>query len=180
MKYLSKKLLLILLLLLLGITTNGLIVEKATLEEITSESALIIHGKVVSKKSVWENNSINTYLTIQVFDVAKGSKISNTVTVKQRGGKLGIYADEVPGQPNYEIDDEVFFFLVDWKGNYWIHSIALGGYSVIETGGVKYAVNEFNDIELVQPAKQKVGEELKGEYLLSDIYSKVKLLASKE
>lgn len=171
-----------LLIMLLGLTLSlsALIVEKATLEEIISESHVIVHGKVIDKISVWEGKQINTYLTLQVFDVAKGERIGETVTVKQFGGKVGPYADEISGQPNYEIGDEVFFFLVDWKGNYWIHSMAIGGYVVIETGGVKYAVNGFNDIEFVDALHQKVGEDLKGEYQLFDLFGKVQSLSRME
>ena len=166
--------------LLLSLGISGLTVEKATLEEITTESQAIVYAKIVNKVSVWEGKQINTYLTLQVFDVVKGNGISSKLTVKQMGGTVGVYSDEISGQPQYEIGDEVFFFLVDWKGNYWIHSIALGAYSVIETGGVKYAVNGFNDIEFAESFTKKVGEELKGEYTLYDLSSKVKSLTVKE
>lgn len=164
----------------LFISIKGIVVEKATLDEITAESNLIVHGKIIDKVSMWEGKQINTYLTLKVFDVAKGNNVSSTITIKQMGGTVGAYSSEISGQPNYEVDDEVFFFLVDWKGNYWIHSIALGGYSVVETGGVKYAVNHFNSIEIVAPQKKKSGEDLKGEYELSSLYNKIKFLAAKE
>jgi hypothetical protein len=167
-------------LLVISITISALVVEKATLEEITEESQAVVYGKVINKISVWEGKQINTYLTLEVYDVAKGEGISNTLTVKQMGGTVGAYSDEVSGSPKYEIGDEVFFFLVDWKGNYWIHSIALGGYAVIETGGVKYAVNGFNDIEFTESLYKKPGEDLKGEYTLFDLTSKVKSLTVKE
>jgi len=164
----------------LALTMSAIIVEKATLEEIISESHVIVHGKVIDKISVWEGKQINTYLTLQVFDVAKGDGIGQTIKVKQYGGKIGPYADEISGQPTYEVGDEVFFFLVDWKGNYWIHSMAIGGYVVIETGGVKYAVNGFNDIEFVETLHEKIGEDLKGEYQLFDLFGKVQSLSRTE
>lgn len=167
-------------LLLISLTVSGLVVEKATLEEITEESQVIVHGKVINKVSVWEDKQINTYLTLQVYDVVKGNGIQSTITVKQMGGSVGAYSDEVAGQPVYEVDDEVFFFLVDWKGNYWIHSIAIGGYSVVETGGVKYAVNGFNNIEFSEPLFKKDGEDLKSEYALSDLTFRIKSLTENE
>lgn len=179
--YKTKKIpLLLFSLFIISLSISGLVVEKATLEEITEESQVIVYGKITDKVSVWEGNQINTYLTLRVFEVAKGNDIQNTVTVKQMGGTVGAYSDEISGQPQYEVGDEVFFFLVDWKGNYWIHSIAIGGYSVIETGGVKYAVNGFNDVEFAEPLYKKVGEDLKGEYPLFDLTGKVKSLTVKE
>ncbi len=166
--------------LIITISINGLVVEKATLEEITQESHVVVHGKIINKVSMWEGKQINTYLTVAVIEVAKGNSVTSTIKVKQMGGTVGNYSSEISGQPNYEVGDEVFFFLVDWKGNYWIHSIALGGYSVIETAGVKYAVNGFNNIELTQPVNKKQGEELKGEYTLVEVSSKVKNIAAKE
>lgn len=180
MKKYVKLPLLLLFLFVFIVTVKALVVEKATLDEITTESNLIVHGKIIDKVSLWEGKQINTYLTLQIFDVVKGENVTGTVKVKQMGGTVGAYTSHISGQPNYEVGDEVFFFLVDWKGHYWIHSIAMGAYSVVETGGVKYAVNSFNNIELVQPQKKKIGEDLKGEYELTDLYSKVKTLAAKE
>lgn len=176
MNYIKRVPILLLSLLAVFVVLNALVVEKATLEEITAESEVIVHGKVMSKESVWEGKQINTYITIEVYDVAKGELTGSEIVVKQMGGKIGAYADEVSGSPDLYVDDEVFFFLVDWKGNYWIHSIALGAYSVIETGGVKYAVNGFNNIELKEPLYKKQGEELKGEYQLDELFSKVKTI----
>jgi len=165
---------------ILSLPMKALVVEKATLEEITNESKLIVYGKIIEKSSQWEGKQINTYLTLQVYDVAKGNEVTNTIRVKQRGGKVGAYTSEISGQPNFEVGDEVFFFLVDWKGNYWIHSIALGGYSIVETGGVKYAVNGFDNVQLVEPVNKKEGEELKGEYTLPELSSKIKIIAATE
>lgn len=167
-------------LLILGVAINALVVERATLEEITNESHLVVHGKVLSKESKWEDNVINTYITINIYDVVKGSLEANQVTVKQMGGTVGHISDEVPGSPTLYEEEEVVLFLVDWKENYWIHSVALGAYSVIEVSGIKYAVNGFNDIEFSEPLYKKQGEELKGEYELDDLFAKVQSLTVEE
>lgn len=180
MKKYTKLPLMLFSLLIFALSVKGLVVEKATLDEITAESNLIVYGKVIDKVSLWEGKQINTYLTLQVYDVVKGKNVSSTIKVKQMGGTVGAYTSHISGQPDYEVGDEVFFFLVDWKDNYWIHSIAMGAYSIIKTGGLKYAVNRFNNIELIEPQKKKMGEDLKGEYELTDLYSKVKALAAKE
>lgn len=180
MKHIKKVPILFLSLLVLTILVNAIVVEKATLEEITTESHLVVHGKILSKESVWEGKQINTYLTLEVYDVAKGELSGNIITVKQMGGTVGDISAEVTGSPHFYEGDEVFFFLVDWKNNYWIHSIALGGYSVIEVAGEKYAVNGFNDIEIAEPLYKKQGEELKGEYSLFDLFGKVQSLNAQE
>jgi len=155
------------------IGTSGIVVEKTTIEELTNSSSLIVYGKIKEKRCFWEGKQINTYLILQVYDVIKGEVSTEEVTIKQMGGTIGAYSDEIDGQPIYEPGNEVVFFLIDWKGNYKIHSIAVGGYSIVKTGGETYAVNKFNDITFNEPLAKRQGEELKSEYVLSEMISKI-------
>ena len=169
--------------LLFSLQVPGLVVEKATLDEITNESSVILYGKIIEKESMWEGRQINTYLTIEVYKYLKGELTSNTVKVKQMGGRVGPYADEVNGSPEFSVGEEILFFLVDFKDNLWIHSIAIGGYRVIATGGQTFAVNQFNNIKFVEnkgSSVTKKGEDLKPEYELKDLFSKVSTITKAE
>lgn len=161
----------------------GLTVRYASLDEITSKSDLIVHGKVTSINSVWESQNIYTYSKIELYDVIKGSKKNSSITIKQLGGKVGEITQEISGTPKLFQDSEVFLFLVDWKQAYWIHSIVLGYYEVVEMNGNKYAVNNFNDVELIDAKTGKNIDNkshIKATYELSSLKSQIKNIMSEE
>lgn len=127
-----------------------LTVEKVSLERMAAESNLIVYGTVVTSHSQWEGNVINTYTTIRVHESLKGSA-GDFVTVKQMGGRVGDKGDEIPGSPKLKPDEDVVLFLVEWNGNYWIHSIVLGKFSVVTRKGQRVAYNDLNNVGLIDP-----------------------------
>jgi hypothetical protein len=134
----------------------GLTVEYIGLERMTKESQIIVYGKVLSSYSVWEDKSIFTYTTIEIKELIKGEYRSQKIVVKQMGGTVGYISQVVDGSPKLEIGKEVVLFLRDWKGAYWIHSIVLGHFQVYEENGKKYAVNNLNNVGLVDPITKKL------------------------
>lgn len=134
----------------------SLTVEYISLDRMTKESQLIVYGKVISQYSIWEDKSIYTYTTIEIYDVLKGNYKSNKVVVKQMGGTVGYISQVVDGTPKLELGKEVVLFLRDWKGAYWIHSIVLGHYNVIVEKGKKFVFNDLNNIGLIDPTTKKL------------------------
>lgn len=134
----------------------SLTVEYISLDRMTKESQLIVYGKVISQYSIWEDKSIYTYTTIEIYDVLKGNYKSNKVVVKQMGGTVGYISQVVDGTPKLELGKEVILFLRDWKGAYWIHSIVLGHYNVIVEKGKKFVFNDLNNIGLIDPTTKKL------------------------
>lgn len=134
----------------------SLTVEYISLDRMTKESQLIVYGKVISQYSIWEDKSIYTYTTIEIYDVLKGNYKSNKVVVKQMGGTVGYISQVVDGTPKLELGKEVVLFLRDWKGAYWIHSIVLGRYNVIVEKGKKFVFNDLNNIGLIDPTTKKL------------------------
>lgn len=134
----------------------SLTVEYISLDRMTKESQLIVYGKVISQYSIWEDKSIYTYTTIEIYDVLKGNYKSKKVVVKQMGGTVGYISQVVDGTPKLELGKEVVLFLRDWKGAYWIHSIVLGHYNVIEEKGKKFVFNDLNNIGLIDPTTKKL------------------------
>lgn len=130
---------------------TSLTVEKISLQKLTDDAVLIVHGRVLSSFSQWEEGNIYTYTAVKVSQVLKGEE-SATITVKQMGGRVGDIAEEIPGAPTLVRGEEVVLFLVHWRENYWVHSIVLGKFSVIEEQGMKRAVNDLNNVGLIDPA----------------------------
>lgn len=131
----------------------------------------------------WENKNIYTYTTLEIQNELKGNAGSQQIVVKQLGGTVGDITQSIEGTPHLETNDEVVLFLVKWKDAYWIHSIVLGYYNIIKTGGVKYAVNDFNGVDIIDAKTgASVGnyKEIQGKYRLATLFSEVKKILDKE
>jgi hypothetical protein len=141
----------------LGATSHqasALTVKKASLEELSMEAGLVIQGRVFLFFNDTATTEIYTYTEIEVTEVLKGES-GSTVTVKQLGGMVGPDALDVPGTPEMDEGEEVVLFLVEWKGHYWIHSVVLGMFTVVEEEGDRLAVNDLNNIGLIDPVTGK-------------------------
>ncbi|NOQ97758.1 MAG: hypothetical protein GQ561_06300 [Calditrichae bacterium] len=127
---------------------------KTTVEELTQESNLIILGTVQEVECRWENRvqgTINTFITVNVFDYLKGTDDSRVV-VKQLGGQIGDWGDVISGTPVLRKGDEVILFLVENKESYEIHSIALGLFRVYSNDlGEKMVINDLRNVNLIDP-----------------------------
>jgi len=134
----------------------SLTVEKISLEELTVQSDLIVRGMVVSASSQWEQSNIYTYTTIRVEESLKGNPPTD-LKVKQLGGRVGEITANVPGTPELNPKDEVILFLREWNGDYWIHSIVLGKFTVLREGSTPMTVSDLNNVGLVDPVtKQEI------------------------
>ncbi len=132
----------------------SLSIARADLEELTTESAKIVLGHITAIDYQWQDQSrktIETRLTVSVEQYLKGSG-GNSIIVTQLGGQMGDLKMEIAGTPEFDVGDEVLFFLQEYHGKYWIHSIALGAFSIItENNGQKLIVNHLQDVELIDP-----------------------------
>jgi hypothetical protein len=144
-------------------TVLALTIKETSLEELTTQSALVVIGKVASIDYEWENadqNSIRTKITVEVSRYIKGEG-DPQIKITQLGGIIGDFGDVIPGSPNFNQDGEVIFFLVEHNNKYWIHSIALGCFHVFEEdNGEKSVMNDLRNINLIDPVtKQEVKPE---------------------
>lgn len=145
----------ILLLLCIGVgQALALTLELTSLQELAVESELIVTGRIVSVEYVWEDEThraINTLLTVEVDQYVKGAG-NASVVVRQLGGHIGEFGDEIPGVPAFAPGEEVVLFLVKFKGEYWIHSMALGAFRVsTEDAGQSIVYNYLPDVTVVDP-----------------------------
>ncbi len=169
------------LLLMFSALAFGLTLAKASLEELTRESVIIAHGRVIGLESRWENAShtaIETAVRFEVNEYLKGSGPAQ-LEFFQMGGQIGDFGDVVPGTPHLVKGQELVLFLQAHRGKLEIHSIALGCFTVVtKEDGNKYVMNDLRNINLVDP---KTGKEIQPEdaltYLpLSSFLSKIRSL----
>jgi len=156
----------------------ALTLELSSLQELAVESELIVSGRIVSVEYAWEDEThraINTLLTVEVDQYVKGTG-NISVVVRQLGGHIGDFGDEIPGVPEFDAGEEVVLFLVQFKGEYWIHSMALGAFRVTtEEAGQRIVYNFLPDVSVVDP---ETGQTIPGETLfkataLSDFIARV-------
>lgn len=151
----KSKLVLFLFPLLVSILSFGLTLEIISVERMTREADVIISGKVENSYSVWEGNNIYTYIKVKVDERIKGNDNGGFVTVKQLGGQVGEIGQQIAGTPKLEKNNNVLLFLTKWNGDFWIHSIVLGKFSITEENGVRFAENNLNNINLIDPVTKK-------------------------
>ena len=87
--------------------------EPLSIEEMARQSALVVHGTVLSKSCQRDPaGRIYTKVELQVAEFWKGSLATNRLTVVHGGGILGDQKATVSGQVEYGIGEEVVPFLV--------------------------------------------------------------------
>ena len=132
----------------------SLTVENISIKQMTQESLVIVKGRVLSGHSQWEGRNIFTYTTVRVDESLKG-EAGSQIIVKQLGGRVNEMAQEISGSPRLGDGEEVILFLTQWQANYWIHSIVLGKFSVVQEEGNEVAFNDLNNIGLIDPRTKR-------------------------
>ncbi len=144
---------------LLVTTAWALTVKQASIKKLTEDAALIVIGKVESQTAQWENGNIFTHVTLEVKQCLKGKLPNKFVVVKNYGGTIGETSQIVSGAPEFAPGKEVMLFLVAWRDEYYIHSIALGEFTLIQENNRRYAINDLSHVTLVDPVThQKISE----------------------
>lgn len=140
------------------IKANSLTLAKASIEELTLESSIVVHGKVFSIRSEWDDESlktIKTIVTLNVIEYLKGTE-QQYLVFEQMGGQIGDIGDVISGTPVLKKGDEVILFLQNNQGILRIHSIALGCFRVVAgKDGTEKVVNDLSDTHLMNPITQK-------------------------
>ena len=129
-----------------------MLMRPLAVSELAGKADLIVEGRVLGKVSLRDDASrIYTKVQIQVSEVWKGSppasSTSNLLTIVQGGGTVGDVREEVSGQVQYDLGEEVVAFLViNPRGEPVTIGLAQGKFHVWrdrQTGG-KFANNLFH------------------------------------
>ncbi len=126
-----------------------------------SNSQLIVEGKVISKRSFWDNNNYNIYTAskIEVYKVFKGNLYTNFIEIITPGGIVGLHKEEV--HPSLELENNdvgVFMLHNNTILTYKVNGIPLYQPYASVQGFVKYDLAEnkaasvfdkFNNIDQV-------------------------------
>jgi hypothetical protein len=105
---------------------------------LVSESAAIVHGRVVSTRADWADGRghVETFVTIEVEQYLKGD-LGAPIEIRIPGGDLGRYRDVFVGAPRLAVGDDVILCLsVKGGGKPHVLGLTLGVFRVRHDGGV--------------------------------------------
>lgn len=101
-------------------------VASKKIEQLSKNADLIITGKVIKKKSNWNNDKsmIYTDVSIEVEEYFKGKKTQKTIVVRHPGGEVGGVGEIYTHMPRFEKSEEVMLFVQKAADN--IYQVADG------------------------------------------------------
>ena len=121
-------------------------VPRFSLEELTGQSDLIVHGKVLRTWSAWDpaTQIIWTHSEIQVLDPVKGAPPASVVA-SEPGGTVDGMSMPIIGMPRYAPGEEMVLFLFQTPVGFWR---ARG----LQQGKFTVQTEAAGSVEIVQPA----------------------------
>ncbi len=125
---------------------------KTTLKKLVETSTLVVIAKVEKVESRWDDKheKIFTYTTISILDHLKGNPGEKNLTIQELGGKVDSQALVVDGSAQFVEGEETLLFLVYHRDHYWVHSMAMGKFDIVDESGSKIAVNTNIAKDLIQ------------------------------
>jgi hypothetical protein len=82
-------------------------------EDLASRTELVVEGRVVRTASGFdpEDGSLATYVTLRVQNVVRGKLATDTIVIREPGGRFGDLVHELDAVPTYEAGEDVLVFL---------------------------------------------------------------------
>jgi hypothetical protein len=120
-----------------------------TLQELTSESTVVVHATVLARESSWDDTKsrIYTFTKLGVMRTLKGSVPNKEITIRQWGGTVGNVVMHVPGNATFKVGEEVVVFLSAEEGLHFVVGLAQGKFRVqAEASGKKVATRDTSEI----------------------------------
>lgn len=144
----AKRFLLVLGFCFVSVNLPAILMKRLAIHELTKDADLIVLGTVQAKSVHRDPESrIYTRIAVQVSEVWKGTISSNSLTIYQGGGTLGDEHQEVSGEAEYAVGEEVVAFLVlNQRGQPITLALAQGKFHVWldKETGQKVAHNVFH------------------------------------
>jgi hypothetical protein len=136
--------------LLLPFSLAAVIFEPLSIESLTRQADVILHGTVLNKTCQRDaSGRIYTRIEINVTDVWKGAIAGNPLTIVHGGGVLGDRQAVVSGQVSYDVGEEVVAFLVrNQRGEGVTLGLMQGKFHVWKdtVSGAKFVVSPFHGV----------------------------------
>jgi hypothetical protein len=125
---------------------------KTTLKKLVETSTLVVTARVDKVEARWDDKheKIFTYTTISILEHLKGKSTEKSLTIRELGGQVGSQALVVDGSAHFIEGEETLLFLVYHRDRYWVHSMAMGKFDIVDESGTKIAVNDNISKDLIK------------------------------
>ena len=99
-------------LLLAAVALQGAVAPRYTLEELTSRSEIIVHGRIGASRAAWDaqHKYIWTHYDVSVIENLRGARVA-AITVSEPGGSLDGVNQLFSGATAYAPGEEVVLYL---------------------------------------------------------------------
>ncbi len=128
-------------------------IEKMSLAQLAQVAPVIVRARCVSITTEWDAGDIWTLTTFNVLETWKGTSgaaVSDMITVRLLGGRVGDLTSQISGVPRFRPGEEVVLFLqstsrgdlsvVSWEqGTFRIHRDPLSGTETVTQGTAAFA-----------------------------------------
>ncbi|MFZ9889319.1 MAG: hypothetical protein ACO3JL_17640 [Myxococcota bacterium] len=126
---------------------HATVVLRASLEEMSARSDVIVHGRVAEQTVVREPEvGLVTLTEVEVLDGLKGAKTGDVLTIYQVGGSLNGEHSWISGAHRHRLGDEMVFFAMRHKERVVGYGIGLGKYVVDREGRVPGVREDLSDV----------------------------------
>ncbi len=90
---------------------------QSRIKNLSENSDIILEGKVVQKKSNWNENKtrIFTEVTLRVDEYLKGNNVNKSIVVTTPGGEVGEVGELYTHMPRFNNDENVLVFVKEDK-----------------------------------------------------------------
>lgn len=91
--------------------------NQSKIKNLSENSDIILEGKVVQKKSNWNENKtrIFTEVTLRVDEYLKGNNVNKSIVVTTPGGEVGEVGELYTHMPRFNNDENVLVFVKEDK-----------------------------------------------------------------
>jgi len=155
-----------------------------TLEKFVRTSTIVVKVRVDKVESRWDDShtKIYTHTTVTVLESIKGNNVPESIVLKEVGGKVGDEALVVHGAAHFNPGEEVILFLIYHRDRYWLHSMAMGKFIIVEDNNSKFATNRTISNELIKLESSQIESQSKvhPEYDLKKFVGRLKEFVASE
>ncbi len=121
------------------------------LPTLVSESDVVVRGRVLSQRAVWDGRRQRVYTdsTVLVDEIVRGQKVGTSVVVRQLGGRLGDLTQVVEGAGRLEVGQDVVLFLTVRGPLAYVVGMSQGRLAVVKKAGVEVVSRDLDGATLV-------------------------------
>jgi hypothetical protein len=128
-----------------AVPANALVMKK-DLYELGQEAYSVVAGRVIALESRWDDNRINTYVTVRVNQHMKGVPTESEIQIRVPGGEVGNIGLHVSDAPWFELGEDVIVFLTPKTNGAYSVAGWFQGKLTVKDGVVEEFGRPFSDI----------------------------------